>query len=98
MKDDEIVCVRRPIVEFGANPQLAIEAPRIRLQEGTRVLIEDRVDEQVRAELASRGHNLELIGDFSWLVGGGQSVMVDPDSGARLGGADPRRDGYALAY
>ncbi len=86
------------IVEFGANPQLAIEAPRIRLQEGTRVLIEDRVDEQVREELTSRGHDLELIGDFSWLVGGGQSVMVDPDSGARLGGADPRRDGYALAY
>ena len=86
------------IVEFGANPQLAIEAPRIRLQEGTRVLIEDRVDEQVCQELASMGHNLEPIGDFSWLVGGGQSVMVDPDSGARLGGADPRRDGYALAY
>ncbi len=86
------------IVEFGANPQLAIEAPRIRLQEGTRVLMEDRVDEGVRTELASRGHNLELIGDFSWIVGGGQSVMIDPDSGARLGGADPRRDGYALAY
>ena len=86
------------IVEFGANPQLAIEAPRIRLQEGTRVLMEDRIDEGVRRELTSRGHNLELIGDFSWIVGGGQSVMIDPDSGARLGGADPRRDGYALAY
>ena len=86
------------IVEFGANPQLAIEAPRIRLQEGTRVLMEDRIDEGVRRELTSRGHNLELIGDFSWIVGGGQSVMIDPDSGARLGGADPRRDGYARAY
>ncbi len=86
------------IVEFGANPQLAIEAPRIRLQEGTRVLMEDRIDEGVREELASRGHVLELIGDFSWIVGGGQSVMIDPDSNARLGGADPRRDGYALAY
>jgi hypothetical protein len=32
------------------------------------------------------------------LVGGGQAVMIDPESGARLAGADPRRDGYALAF
>jgi gamma-glutamyltranspeptidase / glutathione hydrolase len=32
------------------------------------------------------------------LVGGGQEVMIDPESGARLAGADPRRDGYALAF
>ena len=30
-------------------------------------------------------------------VGGGQGIMVDPYSGALLAGADPRRDGYALA-
>jgi len=41
---------------------------------------------------------LEDIGDFSAQVGGGQAVMVDRQSGARLAGADPRRDGYALAY
>ena len=29
-------------------------------------------------------------------VGGGQGIHVDPDSGAFMGGADPRRDGYAL--
>jgi gamma-glutamyltranspeptidase len=39
-----------------------------------------------------------LIGNYSMLVGGGQSVMIDPESAARLAGADPRRDGYALAY
>lgn len=86
------------IVDFGADPQLAIEAPRFRVWEETRMQIEDRIDPQVRAELAARGHALELVGDYSMLVGGGQSVMVDPESGARLGGADPRRDGYAMAY
>jgi len=44
------------------------------------------------------GHSLEDIGDFSAQVGGGQGVLIDPKSGARLAGADPRRDGYALAY
>jgi len=86
------------IVEFGADPQMAIEAPRFRLWEETRMQIEDRVDPSVRAELESRGHALELLDAFSVYVGGGQSVMIDPKTGTRLAGADPRRDGYALAY
>lgn len=86
------------IVEFGADPQLAIEAPRFRTWEDTRLQIEDRVPADVRDELKERGHVLDLAGDFSHLVGGGHSVLVDPESGARVGGADPRRDGYALAY
>ncbi len=86
------------IVEFGADPQTAIEAPRFRVWEETRMQIEDRVDSDVREQLTARGHVLESIGDFSMLVGGGQAVMIDPDSGARLAAADPRRDGYALSY
>ena len=86
------------IVEFAADPQLAIEAPRFRVLEETRMQIEDRVDAAVQEELTARGHALESLGDFSLLLGGGQSVMIDADSTARLAGADPRRDGYALAY
>ena len=86
------------VVEFGADVQMAIDAPRFRLFENTKMQIETRVPESVRRELESRGHELELIGDYSLYVGGGQSVMIDKDSKARLAGADPRRDGYALAY
>ena len=86
------------VVEFEADPQAAIEAPRFRVWEETRLQIEDRVPQAVRDELAGRGHNVELIGDYSPLVGGGQSVMIHPQHGTRLAGADPRRDGYALAY
>jgi gamma-glutamyltranspeptidase / glutathione hydrolase len=83
---------------FGADPQLAVEAPRFRVYEDTRMQIEDRIADDVRAELTRRGHVLESIGSYSMVVGGGQAVMIDPESGARLAGADPRRDGYALAY
>jgi gamma-glutamyltranspeptidase/glutathione hydrolase len=86
------------VVEFQADPQLAIEAPRFRVFEDTRMQIEDRIPTTVRDELTRRGHVLEPIGSYSMLVGGGQSVMIDPESGARLAGADPRRDGYALAF
>jgi len=86
------------VIEFGADPQSAIEAARFRVFEETRMQIENRVDASVREELTRQGHALETVGEFSYLVGGGQSVMIDPESAARLGGADPRRDGYALAY
>lgn len=86
------------IVEFGADPQLAIEAPRFRVWEDTRMQIETRIPLDVRTALEARGHKLELLGDYSHQVGGGQSVMVDPETNVRIAGADPRRDGYALAY
>ncbi|TXT32534.1 MAG: gamma-glutamyltranspeptidase [Planctomycetota bacterium] len=86
------------IVEFDADVQLAIEAPRFRIYEETRMQIENRVASTTREELTARGHALEVIGDYEMLVGGGQGVMIDPQSAARLAGADPRRDGYALAY
>lgn len=86
------------IVDFGADPQAAIEAPRFRLLEGTRLQIETRVPAAVRDELAARGHTIEPLGDYSANVGGGQCVMIDPATQSRLAGADPRRDGYALAY
>jgi gamma-glutamyltranspeptidase/glutathione hydrolase len=86
------------VLDHGFSIQAAIEAPRIRTFEGTAISIEARVPESVRAELARRGHDLQLLEDWSFSVGGGQGIMVDPDSGARLGGADPRRDGYAMGW
>jgi gamma-glutamyltranspeptidase/glutathione hydrolase len=36
--------------------------------------------------------------EWSWVVGGGQGVWVDPVRGVMAGGADPRRDGYAMGW
>ncbi|HVC65441.1 MAG TPA: gamma-glutamyltranspeptidase, partial [Candidatus Dormibacteraeota bacterium] len=58
---------------------------------------ESRVSETTRAELGRRGHQINTIDDWSWVVGGGQGIARDPESGALMAGADPRRDGYALA-
>jgi gamma-glutamyltranspeptidase/glutathione hydrolase len=86
------------VLDHGFSIQAAIEAPRFRLYEGTTIEIEARVPKAVRDELLRRGHAIRLIDDWSYLVGGGHGVMVDPDSDAQLGGADPRRDGYALGW
>jgi gamma-glutamyltranspeptidase / glutathione hydrolase len=86
------------VLDHGYSIQAAIEAPRFRTMTGYELPIEGRVPADVRAELARRGHEVQVLDDWTMFVGGGQGVMVDPDSGAFLAGADPRRDGYALAF
>jgi gamma-glutamyltranspeptidase/glutathione hydrolase len=84
-------------VDFGLNVQEAIEAPRIRVYADRQLDAESRLAEETRAALVERGHQVNVIDDWSWIVGGGQGIMRDPESGALMAGADPRRDGYALA-
>jgi gamma-glutamyltranspeptidase/glutathione hydrolase len=86
------------VIDHGFSIQAAIEAPRVRTYEGTTVEIEARVPKTVRDELIALGHAPRVIDDYSFLVGGGHGIMVDPDSKALMGGADPRRDGYALGW
>lgn len=86
------------VIDHGFSMQAAIEAPRFRTITGYELPIEGRVPEDVLAELRRRGHEVQVLEDWTPFVGGGQGIMVDPDSGAFMAGADPRRDGYALAY
>ncbi len=85
------------LLEFGLNVQEAIEAPRLRVYRDRLVDVESRVPAETRAALEGRGHQVHPIDDWSWIVGGGQGIVRDPESGALMAGADPRRDGYALA-
>lgn len=86
------------VLDHGYNIQAAIEAPRFRVYGGTEIHLEGRFPEAVRADLAALGHGVRAIEDWSWSVGGGHGIMIDPDTGARYGGADPRRDGAAVGY
>jgi gamma-glutamyltranspeptidase / glutathione hydrolase len=85
------------VLEFGMNVQEAIEAPRIRIYRDRLVDAESRIDSATCAALTERGHEVNAIDEWSWIVGGGQGIARDPESGALMAGADPRRDGYALA-
>ena len=85
------------LLEHGMNIQAAIEAPRIRLEHpGTDVGIESRISPEVRNALAARGHDVRLLPDWTALVGGAQGIVIDSEEGSFMGGADPRRDGYAI--
>lgn len=87
-------------LEFGMGIQEAIEAPRVRVYRDRLLDVEARIPESTRAALAARGHQVNVLdehGGWSWVVGGAHGITRDSESGALIGGADPRRDGAALA-
>jgi len=86
------------VVDHGMNIQAALEAARVTKLTfgGCDVIAESRVPAASRAGLERKGHEVELYGAFSSLVGGGQSVMRDFDAGVNYGASDPRKDGAAL--
>ncbi len=95
------------MIDFGLDPQQAAEMPRWTSNTpgqyanyphvGPDVLtIERRFPEDMRADLARRGHPVNPVGDLD----GPCSVEIirrNPD-GMLLAGSDPRRDGWALAW
>jgi gamma-glutamyltranspeptidase/glutathione hydrolase len=86
------------VVDHGLNIQAALEAPRFTKLTfaGRDVAMESRVPEATRAALERKGHEIELQGSFSSLVGGGQSIMRDHPAGVNCGASDPRKDGAAV--
>jgi gamma-glutamyltranspeptidase/glutathione hydrolase len=93
------------LIDFGLNVQDAIGAPRFRwLDEAIDPLpaetmrIESRVPEATRRALAGRGYKLDVMGPWSMRVGGVQAILRDQATGWLMGGADPRRNGYAMGW
>ena len=93
------------MIDYGLDPQAAIEAPRWTSFPGTdpinagypfELRIEERVGTGVIRDLATRGHRVKPLGPWS---GGGtaQLIALDPD-GILRGGSDPRGEGQALGY
>jgi gamma-glutamyltranspeptidase / glutathione hydrolase len=87
------------MVDFNMNIQAGLEAPRFTKYTftGCDVMMENRFAGNVRSELASKGHVIQLLGTFSNEVGGGQVVLRDFAAGVNYGASDPRKDGQAVA-
>ena len=87
------------IVDYGMDPQEAIDCPRAFLFEGV-LNVEDGVPVDVRDRLGAMGHKVKQAPEP---LGGSQMVMRDFESGSKqggtwVGGSDPRKDGCALGY
>ena len=85
------------ILAHGQNPQMAVDAPRWRVLEGRRVLVEASMDPALVDALRGRGH--EIVVDHPELryAFGGAQIVLRTDAGY-VAGSDPRKDGQALAW
>jgi gamma-glutamyltranspeptidase/glutathione hydrolase len=83
--------------DFTLPLQHAIEAPRMRLWDGNKVELENRIDATVVAGLRGMGHDASAFSTpWTMRVGGLQAIQRDAGTGLLTGAADPRRDGYAI--
>ncbi len=91
-----IVQVTLRMLAFGEDPGSALAAPRIHASANTRdVEVEPGFPTSVYAALVARGYRpVSRVADISF--GGVHAVFV-AKNGVRIGVADPRRDGVAVA-
>jgi gamma-glutamyltranspeptidase/glutathione hydrolase len=81
------------LIEYGMDPQEAIDAARFRHFSGTRVAIEN-LDPEVGSRLEALGH--ELRDPLGVAFGGGQAILKLPRGWAAA--SDPRKDGMAAGH
>ena len=81
------------IVDFGMDPQSAIDGPRSFFENGA-LNLETGYDQKTAADLTALGHNV-VWADAA--IGGAQAINCHA-SGVLEGASDPRKDGCALGY
>ena len=81
------------LVDFGMDPQEAIDAPRCFATDG-QLQIERGYAPAVKRALADLGHR---VTDPPTAIGGAQAIVIEAN-GTLTGGSDPRKDGCALGY
>jgi gamma-glutamyltranspeptidase/glutathione hydrolase len=92
------------MIDHGCDIQQAVESPRwlsgrFALGESRDTLhIESRFGPEAIAELERRGHLIDRWGAWNELAGHAHGITLDPQSGVRIGGSDPRSDGAAIGY
>ena len=96
------------VLDFGMTVAEAVEAPRWRNTQNPtesyvphtcpdELLVESRYSEEALEGLRQRGHVLNVLGGWE-ATGSEMMIQVDAENGALHGGADPRRDGYAVGW
>jgi gamma-glutamyltranspeptidase len=92
------------MIDHGLDIQEAVEAPRFLsgrfgLGEARDTLhLESRIPAETIAELERRGHILNRWGPWNEMAGHAHGITIDPETGVRVGGSDPRSDGAAIGH
>jgi gamma-glutamyltranspeptidase/glutathione hydrolase len=107
-QDQALLQVFLNIIEFGMNPQEAVEAPRFDTQHYVSSFddhqflpgvlnLESRIADKTIRELRTRGHKVKVQSDWGTLSSP-TVIIYTPKTGVASAGADPRRGRYAVAW
>jgi len=107
-QDQALLQVLLNVIEFGMNPQEAVEAPRFDTQHYISSFddhefvpgslnVEARINSKTIQELSQKGHKVRVQGDWGTLSAP-TVIIYDPKNGVASAGADPRRSRYAVAW
>ena len=87
------------LIDFEMTPQAALDAPRFNWQKEKLFALETAFGEPMYAEMRMRGHQLLSAEQADRMhYGSGQVILRDTDSGAYIGGSEPRADGSIVGY
>jgi gamma-glutamyltranspeptidase / glutathione hydrolase len=84
------------LIDYAANPQAALDAPRWKVNHGVSLDLETAASAELRAGLAALGHEFASVPDSYMDFGAGQFVVRT--IGGYVAGSDPRRDGQAAGF
>ena len=107
-QDQALLQVLLNVIEFGMNPQEAVEAPRFDTQHYVSSFddheflpgslnVESRVSLKTITELSNKGHKVKVQSEWGTLSAP-TVIIYEPKTGVASAGADPRRSRYAVAW
>lgn len=84
------------MVDFGLNPQAALDAPRFQWTKGKTIEVENHFPQAIALQLERRGHDIvRVLGSGGF--GRGQIIVRD-EHGILIGGTDFRTDSHIAAW
>lgn len=91
------------IVDYGMTPQDAINAPRWLHghtwgASSNNLKVEGRIPNDVINSLKLRGHDVQIVDDYTDTMGHAGAILVDANHHLLMGATDPRGDGLAAGY
>ncbi|HLS20634.1 MAG TPA: gamma-glutamyltransferase family protein [Bacillota bacterium] len=84
-------------IDFGLNPQAALDAPRWQWMKDKTVHVEHRFLHHIAKELSDKGHDIKIELEPN-TFGRGQIIWRDPETGVLVGGSESRTDGSIASW
>jgi gamma-glutamyltranspeptidase / glutathione hydrolase len=89
----QIIC---NLIDFGMTVQEAISAARFNHIDVEKVALEPEFPQAVKDQMFRLGYR--ITGGTPESFGGAHAILIEPQSGAFVGGSDPRKGGCALGF